>query len=69
MTVVWGDGTATTMATVNPDGTFSATHTYADNPPTGTTYGVTLTVADDDGASVSIKRVDRGSTTCRRRWR
>ncbi len=42
------------MATVNPDGTFSATHTYADNPPAGTTYGVTLTVADDDGAGVSI---------------
>ena len=54
LTVAWGDGTATTMATVNPDGTFTATHTYANNQANNAPYAVVLTVADDDGASVSI---------------
>jgi 6-phosphogluconolactonase (cycloisomerase 2 family) len=54
VTVAWGDGTATTLATVNPDGTFTATHTYANNQANNAPYAVVLTVADDDGASVSI---------------
>mgnify|MGYP000948042177 CR=1 FL=1 len=56
----WGLGEATSAATVTPSpgggGTFTATHQYLDDNPTGTTsdnYVITATVTDDDGASDS----------------
>ena len=56
----WGLGEATSAATVTPSpgggGTFTATHQYLDDNPTGTTsdnYVITATVTDDDGASHS----------------
>ena len=42
------------MATVNADRTFSAVHTYADQPTSQTTYSVTLVVADDNGGSYRV---------------
>ncbi len=55
LTVDWGDGSA--LETFNyPAGTtsFSETHQYLDDDPSGTgsdTYNVTATLADDDGTS------------------
>ena len=55
----WGDGTAATAATVTQgagSGTFTATHQYLDDAPTGTAYdvkNVTVTLNDDDGGSVA----------------
>ncbi|VTR94201.1 cadherin-related protein : Uncharacterized protein OS=Cylindrospermopsis raciborskii CS-505 GN=CRC_01020 PE=3 SV=1: MAM: Lectin_C: Lectin_C: PKD [Gemmata massiliana] len=51
VTVSWGDGTSST-AVVNADRTFTATHVYTDDNPTGTpadVYQVGVSVRDDDG--------------------
>ena len=58
VTVDWGDGTAVTAATVvDANGTFTATHSYANNPGTGTqgAYTVTASVNNDVGVSASAK--------------
>jgi PKD repeat protein len=52
VTVAWGDGTSSTAA-VNADGTFTASHVYRDDSPSGTpsdVYQVGVVVRDDDGA-------------------
>ncbi|MEP9378774.1 PKD domain-containing protein [Aquabacter sp. CN5-332] len=54
VSVDWGDGTPSTNVAVNPDGTFSATHQYLDQPASGTSFLVTITATDDDGASTSL---------------
>ncbi len=51
----WGDGTTST-ATIDPVlRTFTASHTYADNPVAGPAYiyPVQITLVDDDGGSVT----------------
>lgn len=54
VTIDWGDG-QTSEATVDQSaGTFSATHSYQDDVPSGTasdSYTITATVVDDDGGS------------------
>ncbi len=48
--VTWGD-TSTSLATINPDRTFTASHQYLDDNPTGTAsdvYAVSLSLTDDD---------------------
>lgn len=48
-TVNYGDGTGTQPLVLNPDKTFSLSHTYA----TAGTFTVTVVVSDDDGGSGS----------------
>ena len=52
LAVAWGDGT-TSAATIDPVArTFTASHTYPDDDPTGTAsdaYAIDLTLSDDDG--------------------
>src|SRR4029078_1355019 len=54
--IAWGDG-STSNAAVNPlTRTFSATHQFVDDNPTGTssdTYNITASVTDDDTGSGS----------------
>jgi autotransporter-associated beta strand protein len=53
--VNWGDGTSSSAAVVG--GTFTATHTYADDNPSGTpsdTYPVTVTVSNSLGGSTTL---------------
>eukprot|EP00913_Durusdinium_trenchii_P028471 g26699.t1 len=51
----WGAGETPSAATVNQaNGTFTATHQYLDDNPTGTAadmYSITATVTDDDGGT------------------
>ena len=52
--VDWGDGTIETLPVVAGARTFTATHQYLDDNPTGTAsdvYAVKATVTDDDGGS------------------
>jgi hypothetical protein len=54
LSVSWGDG-ASSIVTVNPDRTFSATHLYRDDNPTGTpsdVYQIGIGVRDDDGGGI-----------------
>ena len=57
--VNWGDGTSS-LATMDPDSrTFSASHVYLDDNPTGTpadVYTAIVTVMDDDGGEGSGQR-------------
>ena len=52
LTIAWGDGT-TSAATIDPVArTFTASHTYLDDDPSGTAsdaYAIDLTLSDDDG--------------------
>ena len=50
--LTWGDGTTETLVIDPATRTFSATHQYLDDDPTGTPaddYTITATVTDDDG--------------------
>ena len=54
VTVDWGDGTVTDAAVNSAERTFTASHRYLDDDPTGTPadrYTVRLTVRDDGGGS------------------
>jgi len=60
VTITWGDGKVS-QATVSQDAvdqtarTFTATHIFADNPPTAdTSYLVEVRVEDDDGAADTL---------------
>ncbi|HEV8606849.1 MAG TPA: right-handed parallel beta-helix repeat-containing protein [Tepidisphaeraceae bacterium] len=60
VTINWGDGN-TGLAVVNPvDRTFTATHRYLDDNPSGTpsdVYTISVTVEDDDhGVSAAVTR-------------
>ena len=48
-TVDYGDGSGSQLLALNPDGSFSLSHTYADNLTADAPYTVTVTVTDDDG--------------------
>ncbi|QDT13384.1 VCBS domain-containing protein [Planctomycetes bacterium K23_9] len=51
----WGDGTVQAGVSVS-GGSFTATHSYADDDPTGTpsdSYSISVTIADDDAGSVT----------------
>jgi hypothetical protein len=53
LTIDWGDGTIS-PATINPNNrTFTATHQYASDLPSGD-YSIVATVTDDDGGTNSI---------------
>jgi hypothetical protein len=59
VTIDWGDGTANTQLQLAPGVfTFNATHQYLNEPPTGTSFKITATVANSAGdmakASISI---------------
>jgi hypothetical protein len=50
--VTWGDGTTSQQSLAAGGGSFSLSHTYADDNPTGTAadaYAVAVQVTDDDG--------------------
>ncbi len=50
--IAWGDGTVSLASVDAASRSFTASHTYADNAPVGTSgYGITATVADNDGAT------------------
>jgi hypothetical protein len=54
-TISWGDGTANTTVTVQPTGSFSATHVYERLVPSGAPSRqepIAVTVAEPDGTSV-----------------
>ncbi|MBL9161973.1 MAG: PKD domain-containing protein [Planctomycetaceae bacterium] len=54
--VDWGDGTVETLAVAAGSRTFTATHQYLDDNPTGTSsdvYTVNVKVRDDDGGQAS----------------
>jgi len=55
LTIDWGDGSMPELVSLPAGSTsFSRSHTYADDNPTGTasdTYLIALTIADDDGAT------------------
>jgi hypothetical protein len=57
LTIGWGDGSqAETANLAAGTKTFSLTHTYADDNPTGTpsdTYSIALSIADDDGGTAT----------------
>ena len=48
-TVDYRDGSGSQVLALNPDGSFSLSHTYADNLAGDASYTVTVTVTDDDG--------------------
>jgi hypothetical protein len=48
-TVDYGDGTPLQSLPLNPDKTFTLSHTYGDNPKNGPAYTITVTVTDKDG--------------------
>ncbi|WP_210178256.1 LamG-like jellyroll fold domain-containing protein [Methylosinus sp. R-45379] len=55
--VVWGDGGASALTIDEASHTFTATHRYLDDNPTGTAaddYRIDLTLSDKDGASATI---------------
>jgi VCBS repeat-containing protein len=57
--VTYGDGSPAQSVTVTNGRTFSLSHVYADDNPTGTSsdvYTVTVTVTDDDGGVGSASR-------------
>lgn len=60
VSIDWGDGSASSMAKVDPlTGSFSATHVYLDDVPTGTAADaltLSVTVRDEAGASGSASR-------------
>ncbi|MFI4860309.1 MAG: PKD domain-containing protein [Phycisphaerales bacterium JB063] len=65
----WGDGTTSAAAVDQVAGTYSATHVYVDDSPTGTpsdTSTITVSVLDDDagsasgGSSVTVNNVGPG---------
>ncbi|NQW18011.1 MAG: hypothetical protein HQ478_11060, partial [Chloroflexi bacterium] len=57
VTINWGDGTSADVLTLPVgDRSFTATHQYLDDNPTGTpadNYTISITVSDDDGGSDS----------------
>ena len=56
MVIDWADGTVTTGQLGAGSTTFSTTHTYVDDDPTGTPsdlMGISVTISDDDGGSDS----------------
>ncbi|MHC4511796.1 MAG: PKD domain-containing protein, partial [Planctomycetota bacterium] len=57
LSIDWGDGTISAVAVDQIAGTFTASHTYLDDNPTGTPtddYILTATITDDDGDSNSV---------------
>ncbi|WP_210349575.1 LamG-like jellyroll fold domain-containing protein [Bradyrhizobium agreste] len=55
--VVWGDGDVSAMTIDDTAHTFTASHRYLDDNPTGTAsdpYRITATLTDKDGATASI---------------
>jgi len=56
VTVNWGDGTTSTISLAAGGSTFSVSHTYIDDDPTGTpedTYTITIQVRDKDGGQAT----------------
>jgi hypothetical protein len=58
--IQWGDGTSSTAELVQSagSGTFTATHRYLDDDPSGTAsdlYDITATVTDDDGGQATAE--------------
>jgi len=54
LTIDWGDGSAELLSLPAGSTSFSRSHTYADDNPTGTasdTYSIALSIADDDGGT------------------
>jgi PKD repeat protein len=56
LTIAWGDSSTDMVATFGSGNSFTATHQYLDDDPTGTpfdSYNVNLTLTDDDSGSGS----------------
>ena len=67
VTIDWGDGSADTVLTLTVgDRTYSASHQYLDDNPTGTAsdvYAISVDISDDDGGADSARRASRSTTS------